>query len=176
MKISRRTFITAGVLGAAALATAGWLRGPHAPGSGIPRRALDADAEAIVGAIIPVMLADALPSAPEARAPAIAQTLAAVDVAIAGLPPAARAELAQLFALLALPPVRMGLARVAEPWPAASATDVRRFLDRFRDSSWTLLRSAYGAMHQLVFAAWYSDPRAWPAIGYPGPPAIARSA
>lgn len=172
VKISRRTFITAGVLGAAALGTAGWLRGPHAPASGVARRALDADAEAIMTAIIPVMLDGALPPTQEARAPAIAHTLTGVDVAIAGLPPAAQAELAQLFALLALPPVRLGLARVTAPWPVASPSEVRRFLDRCRDSSGMLLRSAYDALHQLVFAAWYSHPRAWPAIGYPGPPSI----
>lgn len=172
MKISRRTFIAAGVVGAAALVTAGWLRGPHAPPSTAPRRALDADAEAIMGAIVPVLLADALPSPPRERAEAIAQTLSAVDLAIAGLPPAAQAELAQLFALLALPPVRLGLARVGSPWAAAPPADVRAFLDRFRDSSWTLLRSAYDAFHQLVFAAWYGNPRSWPAIGYPGPPVL----
>jgi hypothetical protein len=172
VKISRRTFIAAGVVGAAALVTAGWLRGPHAPPSTAMRRALDADAEAIMGAIVPVLLADALPSPPRDRADAIAQTVAAIDIAIAGLPPAAQAELAQLFALLALPPVRIGLARVGAPWAEASPADVRAFLDRFRDSSWTLLRSAYDAFHQLVFAAWYGNPRSWPAIGYPGPPVL----
>jgi hypothetical protein len=173
LKISRRTFIAAGVVGAAALATAGWLRGPHAPSLGIARRALDGDAEAIIGAIVPVLLADALPAEPRAHADAIAQTVTAIDIAVAGLAPAAQAELAQLFALLALPPVRMGFAGVAAPWPQASPADVRRFLDRCRDSSWTLLRSAYEALHQLIYAAWYGNPQSWSAIGYPGPPAVA---
>lgn len=170
MKISRRTFIAAGVAGAAALAAAGWLRGRHAPPSGVARRALDGDAEAIVGAIVPVLLADALPTESRARADAIAQTVTAVDIAVAGLPPAAQAELAQLFALLALPPARVALAGVGAPWAQASAADIRGFLDRFRDSSWTLLRSAYDALHQLIYAAWYGNPQSWPAIGYPGPP------
>ena len=170
MRITRRTFIAAGVLGATALVTAGWLKGPHAPGSGLPRRTLDADAEAIVGAVIPVMLADALPSQSAARSLAVAQTLEGVDSAIAGLAPAAQTELAQLFALLALPPVRVGWARVAAPWPSASPADVRAFLDRFRDSSWMLQRSAYEGLHQLIYGAWYGNPLAWPALGYPGPP------
>jgi len=123
-----------------------------------------------MGAVVPVLLAGALPEAPDARQQAIAETLAGIDVAIAGLPPAAQAELAELFALLALPPVRMSLARVGAPWPHATPADVRLFLDRFRNSSWTLLRSAYDALHQLTFAAWYGNPRAWPAIGYDGPP------
>ncbi|MEO8756066.1 MAG: twin-arginine translocation signal domain-containing protein, partial [Casimicrobiaceae bacterium] len=163
MTISRRTFLAAGLVGAAALATAGWLKGPHAPPSGIPRRTLDADAEAILAAMVPVLLEGALPSAPAARQRALAATLTSIDIAIAGLPLAAQAELAQLFALLALPPVRLGLARVSAPWPQAAPADVRSCLDRFRTSSWALPRAAYDALHQLTFAAWYGNPQAWPA-------------
>jgi hypothetical protein len=39
-------------------------------------------------------------------------------------------------------------------------------------SGFMLLRSAYDALHQLVFAAWYGNPRSWPAIGYAGPPVL----
>ena len=172
MNLSRRTFVAAGLVGAVALATAGWLKGPHAPPSGTPRRTLDADAEAILGAVVPVLLDGALPETREARHHAIAETLTAIDIAIAGLPLAAQAELSQLFALLALPPVRLGLARVAAPWQHASPADVRLCLDRFRASSWALPRAAYDALHQLTFAAWYGNPQAWPAIGYGGPPQI----
>jgi hypothetical protein len=35
-----------------------------------------------------------------------------------------------------------------------------------------LLRVAYFALHELVFAAWYGDPQSWPRIGYPGPPEL----
>ena len=96
-----------------------------------------------------------------------------IDIAIAGLPLAAQAELAQLFALLALPPVRLGLARVAAPWPQAAPADVRRCASiAFARARWALPRAAYDALHQLTFAAWYGNPQAWPAIGYDGPPAI----
>ncbi|MFO1315242.1 MAG: hypothetical protein U1F58_06520 [Burkholderiales bacterium] len=170
MNPSRRTFIAAGLVGAAALATAAWLRSPHGPAVAAPRRALDADAEAIMGAVIPVLLDGALPDEPGMRARAIADTLAAVDTAVAGLPRAAQKEVGELFALLALPPVRLALARVSPSWTDAPAADVRGFLDRFRDSPWKLQRAAYAALHELVLAAWYAMPRAWPAIGYPGPP------
>jgi hypothetical protein len=170
--VSRRTFFAVGIAGAIALATAGWLKGPHAPASGLRRRSLDADAEAILGAVVPVLLDGALPQAPEERQRMLAETLTAIDTAIAGLPPAAQAELSQLFALLALPPVRLGLARIAAPWPSATPADVRLCLDRFRESSWSLPRAAYDALHQLTFAAWYGNPQAWPAIGYAGPPSL----
>jgi hypothetical protein len=172
VNVSRRTFIATGVVGALALAAAGWLRGPHAAASGVPRRALDADGEALFTAVAPVLLAGALPQAADARKAAIAQTLDGIDLGVAGLPPAARAELSQLVALLALPPVRFGFARVSNSWTEASGEEVRRFLDRCRASRTTLLRAAYDALHQLTFAAWYGNPQSWPAIGYPGPPSI----
>ncbi len=119
------------------------------------------------------MLAGALPQEPAARTAAIAQTLDALDTAIGGLPIGAQAELAQLFALLSLPPVRLAVARVDAPWAQAAPDQVRACLDRFRGSSIQLLRAAYDALHQLTFAAWYGNPQAWATIGYPGPPALA---
>jgi hypothetical protein len=169
---SRRTFLAAGLVGAAALGIAGWLKGPHAPPSGVPRQVLDADAEALFGAVVPVLLAGALPADSSARRAAVAETLAGIDTAIAGLPPSAQQEIGQLFALLALPPVRLSFARVGAPWQDASPDDVRRFLDRCRESTFLLPRAAYDALHQLTFAAWYGNPRAWPAIGYAGPPTL----
>jgi hypothetical protein len=61
---------------------------------------------------------------------------------------------------------------VTSPWAEAGRDDVAAFLDGWRTSGFTLLRSAYDALHQLVFAAWYGNPRSWPAIGYAGPPAL----
>jgi hypothetical protein len=158
------------MLGATALVTARWLRGPHAPPGEPSLRTLDADAQAILRAVVPVLLDGALPTAVKERQAAIADTVRGIDVAVTGLPPAAQEELRQLFALLALPPARLALARVAKPWNEASDADVRAFVDRFRHSSLTLLRSAYGALHQLTFAAWYGNDTSWSRIGYPGPP------
>jgi len=172
MRLSRRTFIKAGVVGAAALATAAWLRGPHAPAGRPGRRALDADGEAIFAAVAPVLLDGALPSDKSARDAALARTLDGIDTAIAGLSPHAQAELGQLIALLALPPVRYGIARVSDAWTVAPAPQVRRFLDNCRASRFTLMRAAYDALHALTYAAWYGSADSWPAIGYPGPPPI----
>ena len=57
-------------------------------------------------------------------------------------------------------------------WAESDVAEVGAFLDRWRTSGWALKRSAYDALHQLVLAAWYGSARAWPAIGYPGPPKI----
>jgi hypothetical protein len=168
---SRRTFIFAGVLGAAALVATRWL--PRAsPTSDRVLRALDADGEAIVTAILPLMLTGALPQAADDRAAAVHETVAAVDAAIAGLPPHAQRELQQLFTLLALAPARWSLARMTASWPEAPPAAVDAFLSRLKDSRIALLRAAYDALHQLMFAAWYGQPRAWSAIGYDGPAAV----
>jgi hypothetical protein len=172
LKLNRRTFLAVGVAGAGALAVASWLRRSPAPTAGSAASNISLDGQAILRAVAPVLLAGALPEEPAARAAAIAQTLAALDTAVGGLPAAAQAELAQLFDLLSLPPVRLAVARVDAPWADAAPDQVRACLDRFRGSSLQLLRAAYDALHQLTFAAWYGNPQSWAAIGYPGPPAL----
>jgi hypothetical protein len=174
--LTRRTFILAGVAGGAALAAASWLRRgreaqPVSPALG-PLAQLDAGAPAIVEAIVPVLLAGALPVDPVSRPVAVNETVANVARAVAGLPPAAQHELGQLFALLDFAPARIALTGVTSTWNDASERDVAAFLERWQASRLTLLRSAYDALHQLVFAAWYGNPRSWPAIGYGGPPAL----
>lgn len=174
--LTRRTFLFAGLAGSAALAVSWWLRGPRddASGAASPPRAdaLDADAADVLGAVIPVFLDGALPADRAAAQKAVRETVASVGVAIAGLPPAAQHELAQLFSLLGFAPARIALARVGSPWREAGRDEVAAFLERWRTSGFLLLRSAYAALHQLVFAAWYGNPASWPAIGYPGPPRL----
>lgn len=171
-RISRRTLLKAGVAGGAALLLVRWLYTSPSPPQPVPRRALDAPARSILAAIIPVLLDGALPLGAELPA-ARAETLAAIEQTIAGLPPATREELAELFSLLDFAPTRCLVAGVWSPWPEASREAIAAFLARWRDSRFALLRSAYGALHQTVLAAWYANPRAWPATGYAGPPTLA---
>jgi hypothetical protein len=172
-RISRRTLLKAGLAGGAALLVARWLytttSTPSPAVESLP--ALEPDARTIIAAIIPVLLDGALPSGADER-PARAEALAAAELAIAGLPPATRKELDQLFSLLAFAPTRCVVAGIWSPWPQATPESISRFLSRWRDSRFALLRSAYDALHQIVLAAWYGNPRAWPAIGYAGPPSL----
>lgn len=172
--MSRRTLLKAGVAGGAALLAAHWLY-TRSIGPGVVDTrfvALDSNARAIVAAIAPVLLAGALPTGPASVA-ALDAVVAGVDTAIAGLPPAARKELDQLFSLLAFAPSRSLVAGVWSAWPEAAPVAIADFLAQWRDSRFLLLRSAYAALHQLVMAAWYGNERAWVAIGYPGPPSLA---
>jgi hypothetical protein len=168
---SRRSFLKAGIAGAAALALARSLSASSPAPASAHQAELTPDARAMFAAVIPVFLDGALPVGGEA-ADARAQTLAAVEEAIAGLPPASRAELAGLFSLLSFAPTRWIATGIWSAWPHAPTGAIAAFLDRWRSSRFALLRSAYGALHQLVFAAWYAQPRAWPAIGYGGPPSL----
>lgn len=167
----RRTFLAVGLAGAATLAAAGWWAASTSRRN--TAEALDADARAIIAAIVPAMLDGALPASPRDREAAISETVDNVDRAVRGLPPAARSELGQLFALLTMTAGRRAFAGVASPWPVATLDEVSTFLTAWRDSAWDLKRTAYDALHQLLFAAWYGNPRSWRDIGYPGPPALA---
>ena len=175
-QVSRRHFLVMGIGGAAALVCARWLYNPDAEPARSPkaREWLDARRSTIVAAIVPAMLGGAL-RAGEAAAIARDEVIAGVDRAVAGLPPSIREEIADLFALLAFAPARCLLAGVWSTWERASTEEVGSFLARWQTSRFALLRSAYDALHQIVYAAWYGNPRAWQAIGYPGPPEIGAS-
>jgi len=170
-RISRRTLLKAGIAGGAGLLLVRWLYTSTATpeSTPTPSGALDARARAIVAAIAPVMLAGALPAGDPLS---LQQLVAGVEQAIAGLPPAVRKEIDQLLALLSFAPSRALVGGVWSPWHEATPESIVAFLDRWRDGRVALLRSAYGALHQLLFAAWYGNPNAWPAIGYAGPPSL----
>ena len=173
--LTRRQFIKVGIIGGAALTAAGlfYSRGlREAPGSAVPP-GLTSAGRTIIAAIVPAVLAGALPPSGEARSRAIAQTVDGVAVAVAGLSAAVQKELAELFVLLDIAPARAVLG-LWSGWDAAPAAEVAAFLQGWRESRLELLRSAYAALHDLVLGAWYGNPDNWPAIGYPGPAEILR--
>lgn len=169
---TRRQFLKAGLIGGAALAGLGAYyamrraSAPAAPGQPGPGE------RAIIAAIVPAVLAGMLPVSGEARQAAIDKTVAGVAAAIAGLSAGAQEEIGELFALLNVAPARMLLAGVWSPWEQAAPDEVAAFLQRWRASRFALLRSAYGALHDLVLGAWYGDAGSWAGIGYPGPPEV----
>jgi hypothetical protein len=168
METSRRSFLKIGALAAFALAAGGGIyRATH--GSSHQRFVLDGEARAALEAIVPAILAGALPAAPAARGAAVAATVGRVHAAILGLPLATQKEVQDLFGLLALAPARRFIAGVPATWADATPAQVAAFLQDWRHSRFGLLRSAYAAMHDLVLAAWYAEPSSWAAIGYPGP-------
>lgn len=170
--ITRRQFIKAGIVGGAALAAAGVFYSRslrEAPAGAVPQ-GLTLPQRTIVAALVPAILAGALPASGEARRQAIARTVDGVGVAIAGLSAAAQKELGELFALLGFAPARVLLAGLWPSWEEATPAQIADFLQGWRYSRFALLRSAYVGLHDLVLGAWYGTPESWAAIGYPGPP------
>jgi len=168
METSRRSFLKAGVLGALVLAAGGGIyratQAPHPQGF-----VLDGEARAALGAIVPAILAGALPAGAAERQAAIAATLNGVHTAVSNLPLSVQKEVQDLFGLLALAPARRLLTGIAGGWAQASDTEVAAFLQDWRLHRFALLRTAYGALHDLSLGAWYAQPASWSAIGYPGP-------
>ena len=168
METSRRSFLKAGALAALVLAAGGGLyRHTHPP---LPKGfVLDGKARTVLDAIVPAILAGSLPTDAAARAQAVHATLERVHQTILGVPLATQKEVQDLFGLLALAPARRVLAGVKHDWASAPADEVSAFLQDWRLHRFALLRSAYGALHDLVLGSWYSDASHWAAIGYPGP-------
>jgi hypothetical protein len=168
METHRRSFLKAGALGALVLAAGGGIyRAVHTPR---PQRfVLDGEARAALGAIVPAMLAGALPTNPPERKAAVTSTIEGVHAAISQLPLAVQKEVQDLFGLLALAPARRLLTGVVGGWAHADPDQVSAFLQEWRLHRFALLRTAYGALHDLALGAWYAQPASWSAIGYPGP-------
>lgn len=163
MIVKRRRFIQTGLAGGVLLSCAGWL---NAAGP----RALSAGEREMLAAVVNAMLDGVLPKDNAERLRLVALTVDGVATAVSGLSAATQKELGELFGLLVMAPARLLLAGVSKPWREASVGEVSEFLESWRASRLRLLQSAYGALHDLSFGAWYGRPDSWPAIAYPGPP------
>jgi hypothetical protein len=168
--MQRRTFFKLGIASAAALAVAGgaasWIQGGWQAGRLTPagREVFRAVGRAILDA--------SLPTEAPARQTALDGLLARIDTLVGALPPHAQDELSQLLALLASAPGRYLMTGLNQPWPAASADSIQQALQGMRVSGLALRQQAYAALHDLTAAAYFSEPSAWPLLGYPGPTKI----
>ncbi len=161
--VTRRTVLKAGLGGTVLLAlggTAALLIGRD------PVR----DREQVLRAVIPAFLDGALPHDEPQRSAAVTAALNDTLTALNGLTPATQHELAQLFALLAIAPLRRVLAGVPVDWSKASVAEVSEFLRSWRTHRLGLLQGGYHGLHELVTGPWYAQPAHWEAIDYPGPP------
>ena len=162
MTFTRRRWIGSGIAAVAALGVAGMA---------VDSAESDRD---VLAAIVPVMLEGALAADASERQAAIVRTLDGFDVAVAGLTPSVQGEVAQLFSLLRIAPLRIVATGIVGPWSRTSPERIAQFLHDWRFSPLAKLRAAYDALHQLIFAAYYGNPKSWDAIHYPGPPVVKR--
>ncbi len=161
----RRTLLKVGLIGGTVLAAAGAATLLLKPRS--HDAAASDEAPLVLRAVMPALLAGALPIDATARTAALEAGLQRSLAAISALPLPARIELGELFSLLASRPGRW-LAGI-DAWSTASTPEVTRFLQRWRVHSFDLFQVAYHALHDLVLGPWYADESTWPRIGYPGP-------
>ena len=168
----RRRFLQVGTAGAALLVLARWMDMPGAAAA-TTYRFLDSRGVKSVAALVPVVLAGALPAEEGARRAAVANVVAAFDRALSGLSIPVQQEMGELFSFLHAPPLRAAFAGLWQPLEESTPAQISEFLLRWRDSRFDLQRAGYRALTQLIQAAWYGDPASWRAIGYPGPPALA---
>ena len=169
---TRRQFIQVGVAGGFVLAATRFLDRPLAVAADPAYQFLDARSAAVAAALVPVVLAGALPSDSAARAKAVADTTGAFDRAVAGLSPSVRKEVDELFSILRFGPARLMFTGLWNPVEESPPEEIEAFLRRWRHSSFEIQRAGYQAVTQLIQAAWYGNPASWAAIGYPGAPSI----
>ena len=172
MPITRRTFIKAGAVGTAALVTAGAYQGWRLRASVLDESAaLPPAGRQLFAAVLPAFLDGMVPT--NAWTPELmASTLDAVEKTVRALPPHARAELRQLFALLDTHPTRFALTGIWSNWSRVDAATAKKFLERWRFGSNVMFASAYQALHDISYGSWYANPANWPSVGYPGPTRI----
>jgi hypothetical protein len=166
--MQRRSLLGLGVAGAAVLALAGggaalmyeraWRDSKLLPAG---RRVLAAVARAV--------LDGSLPSDAAAQAAAIGGHLTRMEATVSAMPTHTQREIADLLALLAMPPLRATVGGLSVAWERASVSEVQAALQSMRQSSLLLRRQAYGALRDLTHAAYFADPSTWPLLHYPGP-------
>src|SRR5262249_27014241 len=151
---TRRQFIKVGLAGAAIFAAVRALERPLAAAA--PRyRVLDEESAATIAALVPVVLAGALPEEQSARTRAMAENVETFDGAVSSLAPAIQEEIGQLFSFLHFAPTRAAFAGLWDPVSESSAAELRAFLMRWRTSRFDLQRASYHALTQLIQASWY---------------------
>ena len=121
-------------------------------------------------ALIPVLLEGAVAS--ERMPEAVEGTLKSLDYNLAHLSPEMLKLTRQLFDVLGMAVTRGPLTGIWGSWENANADDIRHFLERWENSSLSLLRMGHSSLLQLVMMAWYGRKESWAHCGYPGPPTV----
>ncbi|MGO1499827.1 MAG: hypothetical protein ACTHWH_00915 [Marinobacter sp.] len=121
-------------------------------------------------ALIPAILASALPEQSSARRIAIASTVERIDSGIHNFGLANQKELRQLFDLLNFGLTRITVARVWSSWSNVTTEQADGFLERWRSSGIGLFNNGYMALTKISNVAFYGYKDNWHLSGYPGPP------
>nr|WP_180202282.1 twin-arginine translocation pathway signal protein [Pseudomonas sp. SbOxS1]NYU01664.1 twin-arginine translocation pathway signal protein [Pseudomonas sp. SbOxS1] len=171
--LSRRGLLKFSLGASAFLATAGLGASLGGCSSSVPASgftALRSGDLQFLRALVPVMLDGAVTAAsmPEA----VEGTLKSLDYNLDHLSPEMLKLTRQLFDVLGMAVTRGPLTGIWGSWENAGAEDIWHFLDRWENSSLSLLRMGHSSLLQLVMMAWYGRKESWAHCGYPGPPTV----
>lgn len=173
-EFSRRQLLRTGLFGTLALSlisTTALLTGCSSPPPAHGFRLLrDTDIK-VLRALLPVVLASALPT-DKTAANAIEETLHTLDSFLFTTSPGMHKQLAQLFDLLSMPATRYTVAGLRQDWDVAAADDIHAFLQRWSHSRVQMLRAGHIGLTQMITTSWYMQPRSWAAISYVAPRAM----
>lgn len=166
--MQRRTLLNLGLASGAALVLVGggaaliyqpaWTHGRMTETG---RRVLAAVARGVLDGSLP---ADAVP-----LQAALAAHLDRMEITLRALAPPTQRDVANLLALMALPPGRLALAGLTPDWSTASVAQIQAALQSMRVSRVSLRQQAYHALRDLTHAAYFSDSGSWAQLGYTGP-------
>ena len=170
--LSRRGLLKFSLGASAFLATAGLGASLSGCSSSVPANGFTIlrSSDLFLRALIPVMLDGAV--AVEKMPAAVVGTLETLDNGLNHLSPEMLKLTRQLFDVLGMSITRGPLTGIWGSWENASADEIRHFLDRWENSSLSLLRMGHSSLLQLVMMAWYSRAESWAHCGYPGPPTV----
>lgn len=169
MAISRRTVLRYGLGGALLLGAGGLglsLQRTQLREPAWPLLALDERSFSILAAISERMTphGDGLPSA---RSLHVAES---IDGLLAAAEPGVADEVKQVLGLIENGVAGLLFDGRPRPFTQLSPEDQDRALAAWRQSSLSIRRTAYKALHGLCMAAYYAKPETYAAVGYPGPP------
>jgi len=164
--LSKRGFMKRGLLFSILAATGGALSGCSKQSFAPGYEWLQPQDLLLLEKISRVILGGSLSDAPAV----IERYLMSWDDLLTHFSPATQSELRLLFDTLHNPLLRGPSTGIWGDWSTVHPTSVKRFLDRWQNSSLETLRIGHASLLQLSLMAWYCMPESWPQVGYPGVP------
>ena len=170
--LTRRQLVRRGVVGTLLVAVAGaagafwWPTRRRRPHPGL--RVLDEREASILAAVAETVLA----IEPRAPGPEEVDVVGRVDAILARSPADVQREFTRLLRIFENGATGLATATGWTSFTAASPSSRQGRLRSWQTSRVALFRTGFQAMKRLCGACYYSSPRSWEAIGYPGPPDI----
>lgn len=170
--VSRRTLLRRGFVGGALLLLAGAAKVFFAPTrrrTAPGRLAVLDETEASILAAVAETVLGLESGAPSAET---VDVVGRVDATLARGPAADGRDFARLLRLFENGWTGLATGTATVAFSAASPAARAARLHAWETSRIALFRTGFQAMKRLCAACYYSSPRSWPTIGYPGPPEI----